>query len=638
MGSLLVKDMRVTKLFKKYEFKLVKKNFLIFLICNISIILSIIAILSIQLTRKAFEESIENGIYEQNIGDIQIFSENNYFTEMQKKHLKELKNIKDISFFNKELGDAYTKDEIKNVVFINWSGKEELVANNKIQLDENIAKKLNVSKNDEIFIKTNSGSKKFNVNKINKNIKSKIFSDNELELTEDILGVASTNGLNFQNENCNGAIINFYNKSDIRSAEEEISKYLGSSFDVRSERKLYNNIKNRLNFQIQFLNFIAIIAYAICGLSVMFTFVVINIKRKRDFAVFKVLGLRKKQIVLLAFVEAISIAIISIAVSLPISIYCYNNISNFLFGKSNIGSSYFVIKIIGLVIPIVVGIVISSLIPMDIISNVPLITVFRKEHLSIKNRAYMFRSLAFILIPFNILSCILLNSINGIFITLRIMLMLFLIYTIIKLMYLLLSQIRRLFKKKYYITFKTFNIYRKNLAISSMAYILSMVFILFFLNSWGNLKLNKFNEKPISNKDIYTIEINENDEDLTEKLLEKFGINILEKNIINKSQIKKVNGKDINRMIMNRFPTSNELRADYYKYVKDLEIVWSNDKTLFPVDKDNQNLIIINTDFLSLLYKFKKGDIIKLNLNGSDVNYEVHSVKISLYSDILTVI
>lgn len=86
MGSLLVKDMRVTKLFKKYEFKLVKKNFLIFLICNISIILSIIAILSIQLTRKAFEESIENGIYEQNIGDIQIFSENNYFTEMQKKH------------------------------------------------------------------------------------------------------------------------------------------------------------------------------------------------------------------------------------------------------------------------------------------------------------------------------------------------------------------------------------------------------------------------------------------------------------------------------------------------------------------------------------------------------------------------
>ncbi len=640
--------MGILKLIQTYSRKSSNKNRVLLIFCLITIMFSVSAILSIQLITDFYKDSIDKQIKHVNEGNLNIFSEDKFLSKRNVKFLEELKSQGTINYelqFKKTV-NIYT-EEIIETCLLNIKNSDKTKASDSktnihlIKISKVLAEHLKAGVGDQVKINFKGQVLACEIGEVIDTKKGISLAENEMELTGDILGVVFLDEFPLplednKNIEFNGATIDLIDRQDLESLKESLEKNLGKDFIVRSEEDLFNKVKNRITLQTQILNFIGIAALITCGVSVFLTFSVINRKREKDFAIFKALGMKKRQIVLLTIIEALFMGIFVCFTGIPLGLIIFKYLSIKFLGTVpliNSGILLIILKIIGIILLAMIS---FSLIPMDIVTSVPMTTIFRDKTTSVFEKIKIFRSVIFLLILISLLTVIYTGTIFGIPLLFLFFIIMGIFFGVIRLSYLLVSQLRRVMKNKYYFTFIGIKSGRNKIALSSLTYIIALTLILLVSNILFNFSTtynNGLNNKTRKDEMVMNVDIGQWDK--VEQILKKEKITNILRLEMRKSSILNINGENIEDIIVNRFPTSLILREDYEDSCSNIKVVsvfnsGKLPKILISDEKQLENLgedeVIISTNFFKMLHEFKEGDSIILNINGLPKPFQVKAV------------
>lgn len=636
--------MDVLKLIGLYGKRNIKKYYKQFLYCCVTIVFSISVILSISLITDHYKKNIDLTLSSINEADINIFSNDKTLGKNDIKVLEDLKEkgLIDYKLQLKKEVNIYNDNNIENCV-LNLKIDNDFCSGNKITdnnimnivVNNQLASHLNIAKGDKVNINLNNKVQPCKVIDITDD-KGLPLSDYEIELTSNILGTVklNENRENFNKLQFNAALIYLKTDKNINLVLKYLNNEFNSDFLIRTKTDLYNNVKNKIDLQINIFRLLGISAFSICGISIYLTFYSINLQRKKDIAILKALGMRKLHLAILNIIDVLFISIITSILGFLITIICIKYLgskyilNNFIFDSGTLRN---VFKNISIIFIWMLG---FSFIPFGLVSNTPIMSVLRNRAIGRFEKLKMLKWLLLLLVLCVSLIVIYTKTLLSIALIILFVLLLIIFYGIIYTCFLAISQIRRVLKSRYYFTFISIRSNCKSISFSSMFYIIGLTLLLFIGNIIFNLKGESEGYLRESNKfNGFVVHVNEVDKIQFESSLSKLNINDALRLSLIDSKIESINDKNINDIISTRFNTSKELRDNFKEYTNNIKILNVDNRSALVkyITKNNYELknneIIIVSNLFDILYKFKPNDTLKLNLISESKNMRVKFIE-----------
>lgn len=646
--------MKLLKIFKTYDCKTLKENKILLSVSILSLVITIATMLSIQLISNSYIASINHKLDIVNGGDINIQSETKIFDSEDYELLNELqnKNIIRYSLSLRELTNITTETVVENGVvnYIEYSNYNitddnidysSLSDSKNVILTEKLAENLNVNVGDQVFLKTyNDGDNLFTVSKIIKPKSGISLADTEIELTEDILGIAyiGFDQKESKIQNYNTAYIDIVNKDDTDNVKNIFKEHFNEKFIIRDKNDLMSNVKGRVDLQINGIKLIGVISYIISGIGICVIFNILILKRQKDFVIFRVLGIRKWCINILVLLESSIIGIISCCIGLPLGFLLSSYLGK-IYGSfsSQLNISHF-LQAGEITIIVFLGIFVFSIIPLLVLNRLPINTIFREEKVTMGGKIRLFFPILLIIALISFLCSLYVKSYFGIIFVIGFFIIGALLYALLNLSLKLISLIRRLLNNMYFLVFINLERQRNSIALSSVSFILGLFLLGVIVNITSNLLpgTQKINIDEKNNTII--LETSKNYANNVDNILKnRTNISGLSKFYITKASLQQINDKNMNYLIDERYWTGG-LAEEFKKYCNEIPIYgydmnsnsqignmvegrWFNQKDV------GKNYIVISSDYLQSIVTFSTGDKLRLSMNGKTEDFEVIGIQ-----------
>lgn len=632
------------EVYKIYSKNSLKNNKLLKISCIISIVFATAILLFTRMLTDIYSSEVKRNMAITNGGDIKIQNiEYNkyYFTSEQ---IDKLEELKDREFIDFQLGSSMNTNILSNGMI---ESTELTVVNNvkmqntylklrnenDIVLSQKTANKLNVNIGDKVFLKLHSSVYDDTYFKV-RDIIPKRFSlstaQKEAEVGQEVVGESY---VYLPNETkYNVAYINIINKENVKNIKNEIKDVFKSHFEVRTIDELEQSIMKRISMQLDSINLIGAISLLITGICLCSTFIVFILNRISDFSTFKALGIKKRSLSLLVFTELMSLTIkgiiIGVILGLPITIFYINlqhinllDISIFSITKNILIS----------IVIIIIETSIFSLIPISFVKNIPYEGINRDNSMLYSYKFNFIPDIILVIFLTSISFTIYVKSFLGIFFILGLILLDLLVYSLIYALLKLVCLIKKIIKGKYSITFIYLNNDCKTNAFSSSLLTITIIFVLllFMISEITFAMFSNYEvDNSIKNSIVYQTTLE--GKLITDKKLIENDIDYFQYYPIKIDSIESVNNTSINDYI-DKIPYEN--RKDVMNDLNDLSVDLFNAKeTILKSDleygnwfKENgkENSIIINNYLHRYLIDYKLGDIVKLKINGKEIDFKV---------------
>ncbi len=632
------------EVYKIYSKNSLKNNKLLKISCIISIVFATAILLFTRMLTDIYSSEVKRNMAITNGGDIKIQNiEYNkyYFTSEQ---IDKLEELKDREFIDFQLGSSMNTNILSNGMI---ESTELTVVNNvkmqntylklrnenDIVLSQKTANKLNVNIGDKVFLKLHSSVYDDTYFKV-RDIIPKRFSlstaQKEAEVGQEVVGESY---VYLPNETkYNVAYINIINKENMKNIKNEIKDVFKSHFEVRTTDELEQSIMKRISMQLDSINLIGAISLLITGICLCSTFIVFILNRISDFSTFKALGIKKRSLSLLVFTELMSLTIkgiiIGVILGLPITIFYINlqhinllDISIFSITKNILIS----------IVIIIIETSIFSLIPISFVKNIPYEGINRDNSMLYSYKFNFIPDIILVIFLTSISFTIYVKSFLGIFFILGLILLDLLVYSLIYALLKLVCLIKKIIKGKYSITFIYLNNDCKTNAFSSSLLTITIIFVLllFMISEITFAMFSNYEvDNSIKNSIVYQTTLE--GKLITDKKLIENDIDYFQYYPIKIDSIESVNNTSINDYI-DKIPYEN--RKDVMNDLNDLSVDLFNAKeTILKSDleygnwfKENgkENSIIINNYLHRYLIDYKLGDIVKLKINGKEIDFKV---------------
>ncbi|KPI48826.1 hypothetical protein IM33_17160 [Clostridioides difficile] len=632
------------EVYKIYSKNSLKNNKLLKISCIISIVFATAILLFTRMLTDIYSSEVKRNMAITNGGDIKIQNiEYNkyYFTSEQ---IDKLEELKDREFIDFQLGSSMNTNILSNgmvesteLTVVNNVKMQntylKLRNENDIVLSQKTANKLNVNIGDKVFLKLHSSVYDDTYFKV-RDIIPKRFSlstaQKEAEVGQEVVGESY---VYLPNETkYNVAYINIINKENVKNIKNEIKDVFKSHFEVRTIDELEQSIMKRISMQLDSINLIGAISLLITGICLCSTFIVFILNRISDFSTFKALGITKRSLSLLVFTELMSLTIkgiiIGVILGLPITIFYINlqhinllDISIFSITKNILIS----------IVIIIIETSIFSLIPISFVKNIPYEGINRDNSMLSSYKFNFIPDIILVIFLTSISFTIYVKSFLGIFFILGLILLDLLVYSLIYALLKLVCLIKKIIKGKYSITFIYLNNDCKTNAFSSSLLTITIIFVLllFMISEITFAMFSNYEvDSSIKNSIVYQTTLE--GKLITDKKLIENGIDYFQYYPIKIDSIESVNNTSINDYI-DKIPYEN--RKDVMNNLNDLSVDLFNAKeTILKSDleygnwfKENgkENSIIINNYLHRYLIDYKLGDIVKLKINGKEIDFKV---------------
>lgn len=402
------------EIYQIYSTKSLRKNIAFKYACIISVILAVSILFSMQNILDAYSNDLLDRIEAMNGSEVKVFDKDYLKHEFSKEQILDLEKSIDVdytmAFCDNSNIIAHERDDMvatmvlnnKNIITkfgINSLNEGEVV------ISKNIANRLNIYVGDNIYIKLHSTKyvdKEFKVVQILNDTAYFSVAGNEYEITQETLGCAYIVLPEFERFNT------LYVEKADNSVLNTLNEIFAPTFDIRTLQDFENNIKSRVQIQMEILKLISSLAMIISSICLVWSFFVFIIDRKDDFLVFKKIGIRSIDLSKLLLLEMYSIIIKGIMLGIPLG----GLISMIYFRINGIMSTFTIINMLINII-IVIGLV---LIETAVFSLIPISSIIK----SINNNDYTISASAPILTKIIVgtsiilLSCIYVKSFSGI--------------------------------------------------------------------------------------------------------------------------------------------------------------------------------------------------------------------------------
>lgn len=404
----------VRKIYQIYSTKSLRKNIAFKYACVISVILAVSILFSMQNILDAYSNDLSDRIEAMNGSEVKVFNKDYLKHEFSKEQILDLEKNIDVdytmAFCDNSNIIARKRDDMaatmvlnnKNIITrfgINSLNEGEVV------ISKNIAKRLNIHIGDNIYIKLHStkyADREFKVVQILNDTAYFSVAGNEYEITQETLGCVYIVLPEFER----------FNTVYVEKADDSLLNILNEifapTFEIRTLQDFENNIKSRVQIQMEILKLISSLAMIISSICLVWSFLVFIIDRKDDFLIFKKIGIRSIDLAKLLLIEMYSIIIKGIILGIPLG----GLISAIYFQINDILSAFTIIDMVINII-LVIGLV---LIETAVFSLIPISSIIK----SINNNDYTISASAPILtkivvgIIIMLLSCIYVQSFSGI--------------------------------------------------------------------------------------------------------------------------------------------------------------------------------------------------------------------------------
>ncbi|MGX9755338.1 FtsX-like permease family protein [Clostridioides difficile] len=632
------------EVYKIYSKNSLKNNKLLKLSCIISIVFATAILLFTRVLTDTYSSEVEKNMAITNGGDIKIQNiEYNkyYFTSEQIDKLEELKDKKSIDF---QLGSSMNTNILSNDMI---ESTELTVVNNvkmqnthlklrnenDIVLSQKTANKLNVNIGDKVFLKLHSSVYDDTYFKV-RDIIPKRFSlstaQKEAEVGQEVVGESY---VYLPNETkYNVAYINIINKENIKNIRSEIKDVFKNHFEVRTIDELEQSIMKRISMQLDSINLIGAISLLITGICLCSTFIVFILNRINDFSTFKALGIKKRDLSLLVLTELMSLTIkgiiIGIIIGLPITIF-YINLQHI--NLLNISILSITKNIFISIIIIIIETLIFSLIPISFAKNIPYEGINRDDSMLSTYKFRFIPDIILVIFLTSIFFTIYVKSFLGIIFILGLILLDLLVYSLIYALLKIVCIVKKFIKGKYSITFIYLNNDCKTNAFSSSLLTITIIFVL-LLFMISEITFAMFSNYEVDNniKNSIVYQTTLEGKLITDKELIENNIDYFQYYPIKIDSIELINNTSINEYI-DKMPYEN--RDDVINDLSNLNVdLFDNKETTLKSDLEygnwfkensNENSIIINNYLHRYLIDYKLGDIVRLKINGKEMDFKV---------------
>lgn len=607
----------VFELYQMYSRKSIKKNIIFKYACVFSVILAVAIMLFMQIILDSYQNTLSERIRLMNGADVKI---------LDKGYLEHIFTEKELKIIENTIGkDNYTLAYCNNSNLI-ADGKEDTVAMTvfnrsdlvlefgikhlnigEIVVSSSVAKRLNISVGDDIYIKlysNNYSDRKFKVVQIlNDNIYFSV-AGNEYEIAQETLGCVYVMLPKY--DTFNTAYFQGIDTKKINLLKEKI----GASFEIRTIKELTNIVVPRIQIQVAILKLISNLVMLISSICLVWSFLIFILDRKDDFLIFKKIGMRTIDLSKLVLLEIYAMVIKGIIGGIPFGVlmavgYLQKN------GGIDGLTVFSVLKnILVIILFILFESAVFSLIPIFKIKK-----IMDCNNLS-SSTSIPIGIILVVIINMMIISCIYVKSYTGIvfFISIGIIFGIFYLImnglTQIALKIISFSKDRSFLliadmKSEGKITYFSLNII--NICLVILSILLSVLPMLYSPIEEGT---------NIGTENISYSSLRENTN--VEKLLKERNV-IYEKYYTSKIKIIQVNGIDVDDCI-------NPNIADMYKQESIMEV--SNRKIEIYEDEHTFNKFNIqNGIYINNIYKnvidFKEGDLLTISFNDTTVQCKI---------------
>lgn len=289
--------------------------------CLFATILSVALIIFTQLILTINENVVKEKIYRTNGGQIKVQNKEYLKEDFNEQILKELDRIADdIDFryilcknINTNIIANNKADSIALLILNRFDIPEsfklkEITSTNQIVLSRVSADRLNVRVGDKVFLKLHSYGYKdtyFQVVKILDDKGGFSTAGSEAEFGDEILG----NGYVIlpEYETFNVAFIN--NMKINENNIDSLKKIFEPGFEIRTLQSLSAEVTPRINLQMGFIKLIGVVTLIISCICMCWTFTVFIMDRKRDFILFKILGMQPFEIAKMILMEILAVMV-----------------------------------------------------------------------------------------------------------------------------------------------------------------------------------------------------------------------------------------------------------------------------------------------------------------------------------------
>lgn len=364
--------MRWIEIFRMYNCKMLKKDRAVIIFTMISLLVTISVSIIIPQISLEHSKYLNSNIKDLNGGDLKVVAK--YPSEKFDRKLEGYKkNGLKVKKFN--VTTAFFKLGNNKVIGKLIVGDSALSKNEMI-LDENLAKSLKISVGDKIKIDGN-GNKQYNVKLIEPMAKG---VDDE----SGTIGYAKINKLDsLSNINASNENIILISGENGEKLKKEL-KHIESGYEYTSIADKEKSINESLDVEMITLNILNTMGYILSILAVLSSTIMIILKRKKDFAILRMLAIDIKAIKRAMKFE------LSLIIIIPLIVACITNlaVTKFLlkvtgFTMSNINADNILIIIKGLIFNGVLFLIFLS-IAMLILSIIKPLSIIREDDKEIK--------------------------------------------------------------------------------------------------------------------------------------------------------------------------------------------------------------------------------------------------------------
>lgn len=128
---------------------------------------------------------------------------------------------------------------------------------------------------------------------------------------------------------CSALMIDIKDKSETNRIASELMAVLGDEYDVMTWDEMIPEILSGLKIDSTVFTLISTCLFVIIGFGIIGTIIMMALERKKEFGMLQAIGLQKKQIQIIIFLESLMLGvsgiILGLCIVIPLMIYMYNH-------------------------------------------------------------------------------------------------------------------------------------------------------------------------------------------------------------------------------------------------------------------------------------------------------------------------